>query len=329
MKPNVAVLGAGQMGGGIAHVAALAGCCVDIYDSRAAAVEGALSSIAANMARQVRSGAVDEAARAAALERITARAEVGEWLRSAEFVIEAVTEEAAVKGRLYAEVAPFMGARAILATNTSSYSITELAAMMPDRQVKEPSMPAPTEAKQAQTRAAAGKADYPPAAMADRFAGMHFMNPVPMMPLVEVIVGARTSAETYTRTVVLAELMGKETVRAEDYPGFIANRILMPMLNEAVFALWEGVGGVLDIDRAMVLGMRHPMGPLTLADFIGLDTCLAVMGVLHEGFGDAKFRACPLLKKLVAAGHYGRKSGVGFYDYRGDAIVVAQMFRRG
>ena len=289
----VAVLGAGQMGGGIAHTCALAGAEVHLHDALPQALEKAPAGIAANMARQVKKEKITAAQAQEAQARIHTQAQVGGWLAQADFVIEAVNEDMAVKQKLYAAAAPHLAAHAVFASNTSSYSITTLAAHAPD---------------------------------ASRFIGMHFMNPVPVMPLVEVIVGAHTSEDTYARTVALARQLGKQTVRASDYPGFIANRILMPMINEAAFALYEGVGGVEDIDRAMTLGMHHPMGPLTLADFIGLDTCLAVLHILHDGFQDPKFRPCPLLKKLVAAGCLGRKSGAGFYDYAHTPPQVAAMF---
>ena len=290
---TIAVLGVGQMGGGIAHVCALAGLRTLLYDSQMAALPRAMEIIRANLARQVKKETITIAQADAATAVISTQAELGDWLQEADFVIEAVSEDLPVKHQLYEQVEALASATAVLATNTSSYSITELAA---------------------------GTAT--PA----RFIGMHFMNPVPMMPLVEIILGAHTTAATYEQTAALASALGKQTVCANDYPGFITNRILMPMLNEAMFALHENVGGVEDIDRAMMLGMRHPMGPLALADFIGLDTCLAVLGVLYDGFQDARFRPCPLLKKLVAAGCLGKKSGIGFYDYRGETPVPAALF---
>lgn len=291
----VAVLGAGQMGNGIAHVCALAGLEVHLHDAHAPMLDKAQATIAANMARQVKKQHLTAEAAQAAQARLRIHAALDSWLTQADFAIEAINESFPAKQELYAAAAKHLAAEAILASNTSSYSITTLAAHAPD---------------------------------ASRFIGMHFMNPVPVMPLVEVIVGAHSSAATVARTEVLAAHLGKQTVRASDYPGFLANRILMPMLNEAVFALYEGVGGVEDIDRTMTLGMHHPMGPLTLADFIGLDTCLAVLNTLHDGFQDPKFRPCPLLKKLVAAGCLGRKSGAGFYDYSAEPPQVAAMLRQ-
>lgn len=285
MSTHIAVLGGGQMGSGIAHVAALAGCDTTLYDSDSAALKRAQENIADNMARQVKKGTISADQAQTAQARLTAQTQLGDWLNSAEFIIEAVYEEFTVKQQLYADIAPSLAAGAVLASNTSSYSITKLATGT---------------------------------ASAENFIGMHFMNPVPMMPLVEIIVGTHTSNSTYQRTTALAAAMGKQTVLARDYPGFIANRILMPMLNEAMFVLYEGIGDVEDIDRAMTLGMQHPMGPLTLADFIGLDVCLAVLEVLYDGFRDPKFRPCPLLRNLVAAGCLGRKSGRGFYDYSGE-----------
>lgn len=294
---KVAVLGAGQMGGGIAHVCALAGLAVEVYDCDAGALGRVADGIAVNLRRQVRKGAVTAEAADAALGRVRTRAAPGGWLGEAAFVIEAVNECFEVKRALFVEVGRFLGGEAVLATNTSSYSIGELAVHAPN---------------------------------AGRFVGMHFMNPVPMMPLVEVVGGVRTEAAVVEAVAVLARRLGMTPVFVQDYPGFVANRVLMPMLNEAMFVVFEGVGGVLEVDRAMVLGMRHPMGPLRLADFIGLDTCLAVLNVLYAGFLDAKFRPCPLLKKLVAAGCLGRKSGVGFYDYRGEGEVRPQaMFGGG
>lgn len=287
---RVAVLGAGQMGGGIAHVCALAGRRVDLHDSSAAQLDGALGAVGRNLGRQVSKGSVTRERADAALGAIAPRPALGDWLGDADFVVEAIVEDAAAKRALYAEVAPRMGADAVLATNTSSCSVTALGR---------------------------GCGREP------RFIGMHFMNPAPLMPLVEVVRGADTSDRTVERTERLARDLGKETVRSEDYPGFVTNRILMPLINEAAFALHEGVGTVDAIDRAARLGLGHPMGPLALADLIGLDTCLAIMRVLLDGFGDPKFRPCPLLVRLVDAGRLGRKSGTGFYDHRSDPPVPA------
>ena len=281
----VAVLGAGQMGGGIAHVCALSGLATILYDKYDGALSAAQGTIGKNLARQVRRGDIDEAAAQEAVGRLRVESQLGGWLAEVDAVIEAVPEEMAVKTGLFAAVSPRLRAGTLVASNTSSFSITALADAV---------------------------------RRADRFVGMHFMNPVPMMPLVEIIAGYATSEDTLRRAEALATLLGKQTVRSGDSPGFITNRLLIPMLNEAVFALQWGVGDVRAIDRAMVLGMRHPMGPLALADFIGLDTCLAIMQVMHEGFEDSKYQPCPLLEKMVDAGHLGKKSGVGFYDYRGE-----------
>lgn len=279
---TVAVLGSGQMGAGIAQVCAAAALKVRLYDSSAAALARATESIAANLERQVQKQKISAVQAAEARAAIAAQESLGDWLQQADVVIEAVSESLPLKQQLYADIAPCLAGSAVLASNTSSYAIATLAE----------SAPAPA-----------------------RFIGMHFMNPVPLMPLVEIIRGRHTADSTAQCIEALAQRLGKQTVRAGDSPGFITNRLLLPMLNEAAFALHENLGGVEDIDRAMTLGMRHPMGPLALADFIGLDTCLAILNVLHEGFRDDKYRACPLFAQLVADGCLGRKSGSGFYDY--------------
>ncbi len=278
---TIGVVGAGQMGGGIAHVAALAGFDVVLADVSRELVEKGLATIARNLDRQVSKGAVTAEAKAAALGRI--RVEVGlAGLAGCEFGVEAVVEDLDVKTGVLAELDRLLAPGAVLASNTSSISITKLASVT---------------------------------ARPEQFIGMHFMNPVPMMQLVEVIRGLATSDETYRTVEALAKRLGKVPVEVNDYPGFVANRVLMPMINEAVYAVYEGVGTAEAVDTVMKLGMNHPMGPLALADLIGLDTCLAIMRVLHEGLGDTKYRPCPLLVKMVDAGRLGRKSGRGFYAY--------------
>src|SRR5688572_28888568 len=280
-KDRIAVLGAGQMGNGIAHVFAHAGYAVTMIDISREALTRGRETIAKNLDRQVKKGATTAEEREKTLGRV-ATAESLEAVSGATIVIEAVTEQRDLKFRIFGDVDRFASAGAILATNTSSISITEIAA----------------------------RTSRP-----DAVIGMHFMNPVPVMQLVEVIRGLATSAETTQRTLELTKAIGKTPVEANDYPGFIANRILMPMINEAVYCLMEGVGSAEAIDTVMKLGMNHPMGPLQLADFIGLDTCLAILEVLHDGLGDPKYRPCPLLRKYVASGWLGKKSGRGFYAY--------------
>ncbi len=278
---RIGVIGAGQMGAGVAHVAALAGLEVTLLDSDPAALQRGVASVGRSLARQVAKGQVGDADCAAALARIATTAEHA-GLGQCGLVIEAATEREAVKQAIFREITPHLRPDAILASNTSSLSITRLAA----------------------------GTDRP-----ERFIGMHFMNPVPLMALVEVIRGIATDDATFDTVAALARRMGKTVATAQDYPAFIVNRILVPMVNEAAFALQEGVGSVESIDTAMKLGANHPMGPLELADLIGLDTCLSIMQVMQAGFGDPKYRPCPLLVKYVEAGWLGRKTGRGFYDH--------------
>ncbi|WP_425992159.1 3-hydroxybutyryl-CoA dehydrogenase [Brevundimonas sp. TWP2-3-2] len=284
---TVAVIGAGQMGVGIAHAVALGGYQVRLYDVAAERLPMALGVIAASLARQVERGGVTQAQADTALANISGVKTLAEAGKS-DLVIEAAVEDEATKKAVFAELVPHLGADTLLASNTSSISITRLASAT----------------------------DRP-----DRFIGLHFMKPAPVMKLVEIIRGIATSAATYDAAVAFAESLGKTTTNAEDFPAFIVNRILVPMINEAIYVLYEGVGNVASIDKALKLGANHPMGPLELADFMGLDVVLAIMNVLYDGLADSKYRPCPLLVKYVEAGWLGCKSGRGFYDYSGDVPV--------
>jgi 3-hydroxybutyryl-CoA dehydrogenase len=284
---TVGIVGAGQMGNGIAHVFAMAGYEVTLCDVAQDRLDAAVALIGKNLERQMARGKVGAADAKAALARIrttTTLAEVG----PSDLIIEAATERETVKQAIFEDLGPHLKPETILTSNTSSISITRLAS----------------------------RTDRP-----ERFMGLHFMNPVPVMQLVELIRGIATDDATYQTLLGVVEKLGKTPASAEDFPGFIVNRILMPMINEAVYALYEGVGSVESIDRSLKLGANHPMGPLELADFIGLDTCLAIMNVLHEGLADTKYRPCPLLTKYVEAGWLGRKTQRGFYDYRGETPV--------
>jgi 3-hydroxybutyryl-CoA dehydrogenase len=284
---KVGIIGAGQMGNGIAHVVALSGYDVGLYDLAKERVEAALATINGNMARQVARGKIAEDARKAALSRISHVPTLEEF-GDADLVIESAVEDEDVKRKIFQALCPHLKPEAMLATNTSSISITRLAA----------------------------STDRP-----EHFVGMHFMNPVPVMELVEMIRGIATAEGAFATAREFAISLGKTIAVAEDFPAFMVNRILLPMINEGVYTLYEGVGTVEAIDTAMRLGAHHPMGPLQLADFIGLDTCLSIMQVLYEGLADSKYRPCPLLVKYVEAGWLGRKTQRGFYDYRGEKPV--------
>jgi 3-hydroxybutyryl-CoA dehydrogenase len=284
---TVGIIGAGQMGSGIAQVSAQAGLSVRLHDVSADRIAAGLATINGNLARLVSKGTMTDSERQAVLGRISSAADYSDF-NDCDLVIEAATENEEVKRKIFASVSKALSPKTMLATNTSSISITRLASAT----------------------------DRP-----DRFIGIHFMNPVPKMQLVELIRGIATEDPTFEAARVYIEKLGKTITVAEDFPAFIVNRILLPMINEAIYTLYEGVGSVEAIDTAMRLGANHPMGPLQLADFIGLDTCLSVMQVLHEGLADSKYRPCPLLVKYVEAGWLGRKVGRGFYDYRGETPV--------
>ena len=284
---TIGIIGAGQMGNGIAHVFALAGYDVLINDVNADALAGAVPAVRAAMERQIAREIITNDAADAAIARIRTVGDIAE-IGPSDLVIEAATEDETIKNKIFATLAPSLGPDTILTSNTSSISITRLAS----------------------------RTDRP-----ERFMGFHFMNPVPVMQLVELIRGIATDDETYQTLKHLVADIGKTSASAEDFPAFIVNRILMPMINEAIYTCYEGVGTVESIDTSLKLGANHPMGPLQLADFIGLDTCLAIMNVLHEGLADTKYRPCPLLVKYVEAGWLGRKAGRGFYDYRGETPI--------
>ncbi len=284
---SVGIIGAGQMGNGIAHVMAIAGYDVLLNDVSQDALDAALARIDKNMERQLKGGKISPADKSEAMGRIKSTLDLAE-LGQSDLIIEAATENETIKQKIFDSLLPHIKDTTILTSNTSSISITRLAS----------------------------RTDRP-----EKFMGFHFMNPVPVMQLVELIRGIATDQETYDACLAVVTKLGKTAASAEDFPAFIVNRILMPMINEAVYTLYEGVGSVRSIDQSMKLGANHPMGPLELADFIGLDTCLAIMNVLHEGLADTKYRPCPLLTKYVEAGWLGRKTKRGFYDYRGEEPV--------
>jgi 3-hydroxybutyryl-CoA dehydrogenase len=279
---NVSVIGAGTMGNGIAHVFAQAGFKVVLNDLKQEYLDRALATIRTNFDRQIKKGILSDLQKQDALARISTNLNLGDAVKVSDVVVEAVVEDATLKKEIFRKIDEAAPQAAILATNTSSISITELAAVTRRPQ---------------------------------KVIGMHFMNPVPVMKLVEIIRGLQTSDETCTVIMELSKKLEKIPVEVKDYPGFISNRVLIPMINEAIYCVMEGIASPEAIDTVMKLGMNHPLGPLALADFIGLDVCLSIMNVLHEGLGDSKYRPCPLLRRMVAAGHLGRKSGRGFYTY--------------
>lgn len=294
---NISVIGAGTMGNGIAHVFAQTQFKVNLIDVSQDALDRALKTIATNLDRQVAKGSLTEDQKNSTIQNITTYTSVAEGVKQADLVVEAATENIDLKLKIFREIDANAPAHCILASNTSSISITKIASVT--------------------TRPS-------------QVIGMHFMNPVPIMKLVEVINGYATSKEVTHKIMDLSKTLGKIPVEVNDYPGFVANRILMPMINEAIYTLYESVAGVSEIDTVMKLGMAHPMGPLQLADFIGLDVCLSILKVLHDGFGNPKYAPCPLLVNMVTAGYLGKKSGEGFYDYSNKEskdLVVSQMFK--
>jgi 3-hydroxybutyryl-CoA dehydrogenase len=297
MIKNISVIGAGTMGNGIAHVFAQAGFSVTLIDVNTAQLEKAVATIGKNFDRQITKGIITEAVKTTALNNITTATDVAAGVANAQLVVEAATENVELKLKIFKQIDEAAPAGCILATNTSSISITKIAAV-----TKRPEL----------------------------VIGMHFMNPVPVMKLVEIINGYATKKEVTDTIVELSKQLGKVPCAVNDYPGFIANRILMPMINEAVYSLFEGVAGVEEIDTVMKLGMAHPMGPLQLADFIGLDVCLSILNVLHNGFGNPKYAPCPLLVNMVMAGKLGVKTGEGFYSYAAGnkELVVSESFRK-
>jgi 3-hydroxybutyryl-CoA dehydrogenase len=294
---NIAVIGSGTMGNGIAHVFAQHGYTVNLIDISEDALKKAVATIDKNMGRQVEKGILTEEAKKLALSNLTTTTFLKEGVREADLVVEAATENIDLKLKIFKEIDENTKPSTILASNTSSISITKIASV-----TKSP----------------------------DQVIGMHFMNPVPVMKLVEVIRGYRTSDAVTSKIMELSRKLEKNPVEVNDYPGFVANRILMPMINEAIYALYEGVAGVDEIDTVMKLGMAHPMGPLQLADFIGLDVCLSILRVLHEGFGNPKYAPCPLLVNMVQAAHKGIKSGSGFYQYKAGSkeLIIADRFKK-
>jgi len=294
---NIVVIGAGTMGNGIAHVFAMNDYAVSLVDVSEAALERALATISKNLDRMVKKEKISEAGKTATLSNITTSTSLNEAAANADLVVEAATENIDLKLKIFKQIDAAAPAKAILATNTSSISITRIAA--------ETSRP-------------------------DKVIGMHFMNPVPVMKLVEVIRGYATSDEVTDTIMEMSKNLGKIPTEVNDYPGFIANRILMPMINEAIYSLYESVAGVEEIDTVMKLGMAHPMGPLQLADFIGLDVCLSILNVLHDGFGNPKYAPCPLLVNMVTAGYLGRKTGEGFYQYEKGSkeVLVSSRFQK-
>ena len=294
---NVSVIGAGTMGNGIAHVFAQAGFSVSLIDVSAAQLEKAIATIGKNFDRQIAKGALTEENKKAALDNITTVTDLAEGVKAADLVVEAATENVDLKLKIFRQMDEAAPEGCILATNTSSISVTKIAAV-----TKRPQF----------------------------VIGMHFMNPVPVMKLVEIINGYATKKEVTDTIVELSKTLGKVPSSVNDYPGFVANRILMPMINEAIISLFEGVAGVEEIDTVMKLGMAHPMGPLQLADFIGLDVCLSILNVLHDGFGNPKYAPCPLLVNMVMAGKLGAKSGEGFYKYTAGSkeLIISDSFKK-